>query len=226
RVEARALDDGNEVVRPGHRVERDEGRCAALELAERLLDGLRLPRSGLDQHVCLHGRPPAKALGMRSQDRIMGGHSVPHGERREGGEDRTRWDVSRAKDPKTAGAAPRHDRTARYGRSMSFRAEEAPKRRGEPPGALDRLAGGKVHARAAVVGVVLRIEPGADPGDDPADLEGQPLADVLVAEAADDEVEPLVIRRREVREAGLVPDQLDRLGADWMAQAVGDVPED
>ena len=74
--------------------------------------------------------------------------------------------------------------------------------------------------------MVLRIEPGADPGDDPADLEGQPLADVLVAEAADDEVEPLVIRRREVREAGLVPDQLDRLGADWMAQAVGDVPED
>src|SRR5947209_20086829 len=109
---------------------------------------------------------------------------------------------------------------------LSLRAEGPPERRGEPRGALDRPAGDDVHARPALVDVILRVEPGDDGGLNPSDPQGEPLPDVVVVEPGDDQVESAVVRLVLVGEARLVADQRDRLAGERAALPVADISED
>src|SRR5439155_525340 len=94
-----------------------------------------------------------------------------------------------------------------------------------PRRALDRARALEVHARAALVGLVGGIEGDGDAVDGRALAHGERLAAALVAQARSHEIEALLVRLAEVREAGLVTDDVDPRVGDGLAVRVLHVAE-
>src|SRR3989449_1008577 len=105
-------------------------------------------------------------------------------------------------------------------------ADRVDQRRTELRAPLDELRPFEIDPRATVVTVVRGIEGCSEPGDRRTDLQGQGLAGALVAQTRDDQEEALRVGRREIREAGLVADELDLAAAERVAPGVLHEAED